>query len=149
MEDKHSRDEREEWRDKNDEHDFVSPYHRRAYRGWRDPVGGTALGLLLVCIGVTFYLKYKGILPESNWWAYMLAGFGGIWILGGLVRLLWPRWSYRALGMLIPGIIVGAVGAMFIIGSFQFWPFILVAAGLVVIVAVIVRAIWRSSRTEE
>jgi hypothetical protein len=160
MDEKDERGAREEWRERrreykeerreqHDEDDFISPYHRRAYRGWRDPVGGVALGLLIIWLGVTFYLKYTGVLPESNWWAYMLAGFGVIWLLGGLVRLFWPRWSYRALGMLIPGIIVGAIGMMFIAGSFQFWPLILIAAGLAVIVVVIVRAIWRSSRKEE
>ena len=145
MDERDFEDPREEWRERRREWRA----HRYGYGGWRDPIGGIALGLLIIWLGVTFYLKYTGVLPESNWWAYMLAGFGGIWTLGGLVRLFWPRWSYRALGMLIPGIIVGAIGMMYIAGSFMLWPLILVAVGAVVIVVVIVRAIWRSSRKDE
>lgn len=149
MEEKQSRDEREDWRECGREYRDERRARRYEYWSWRDPIGGVVFGLMIVCLGLAFYFKHTGVIPASNWWAYMLAGFGGIWILGGLVRLLVPRWSYRALGMLIPGIIVGAVGMMFIIGSFQFWPFILIAAGLAVIVVVIIRAIWRSSRKEE
>lgn len=149
MDKKDERDAHEEWRECCREYREERREHRYEHWSWHDPIGGVVFGLMIVCLGLAFYLKYTGVIPASNWWAYMLAGFGGIWILGGLVRLFVPRWSYRALGMLIPGIIMGAIGMMFIAGSFQFWPLILVAAGLAVIVTVIVRAIWRSSRKVE
>lgn len=141
----------------NESEDKEHPWHWKAKkehwgdwsRGWRDPLGGVVFGLMVIWLGVCLFFNFKGIVPPGTWWAYMLVGFGGLWILGGLVRLFVPRWRRGVLGSLIPGIILGAIGLMFIFDSWSYWPWILVAVGAVIVIAVIVRAITRRRRRED
>jgi membrane protein implicated in regulation of membrane protease activity len=51
--------------------------------------------------------------------------------------------------MFIPGIVVGALGLMFILGSFKYWPIILVAVGLVIVISVLARYFYRRRREED
>lgn len=103
----------------------------------REPVSGIVLGLMVIWLGVCLYLKHVGTMPADIWWAYMLFGFGCLWILGGLVRLFIPRWRHGVMGAFIPGIIAGSVGLMFILDSWEWWPLILVAVGLAIVISVL------------
>jgi hypothetical protein len=123
--------------------------HHSEYRRWREPISGIVFGLMVVWLGVCFYLKHIGTLPADLWWAYLLVGFGGLWILGGIVRLFVPRWHRGLLGAFIPGIVVGTIGLMFILGSWQYWPIILVAVGLVIVVSVIVQHVLKRRSKED
>lgn len=104
--------------------------------------------MMVVWLGVCLYLKQVGIIPSGIWWAYLIAGFGGLWVLGGLIRLFVPRWRRGFLGGMIPGIVLAAVGLMFIFDSWQHWPLILVAVGGLVVISVIIQAIIRPRRDE-
>ncbi|MBN2378905.1 hypothetical protein JXM67_03785 [candidate division WOR-3 bacterium] len=132
MEDKNREDEHPWHWDPHERH----PHH---YRSWRDPVGGIVGGLIVVWIGVFFLLRYTDVIPDENWWAYLLLGFGGIFLLGGVVRLFIARFRYRGLGMLVPGIVLSAVGMVFITDKVAWWPLILVVVGVVIVAGVLVR----------
>jgi len=116
---------------------------------WRDPVGGIFAGLVIIWLGVCFFLRHQGTIPEDTWWQYFLVGLGGAFLIGGFIRLLVARWRHRALGMLIPGIVVSAVGAMLIMDSFEYWPIILVAVGFVIIITVLARHLVKRKREED
>ena len=125
-------------------HDRNADYRRR----WRNPIGGAVFGLMVVWLGVCLYLKSERILPGDIWWAYLIAGFGGLWILGGLIQLFVPGWRQGVLGSIIPGIALGAIGIMFIYDSWQYWPWILVAAGGSIVLVVIIRALVNSKQRD-
>lgn len=123
--------------------------HHSEYKRWREPISGIVFGLMVVWLGVCLYLKHIGTLPDDLWWAYLLVGFGGLWILSGIVRLFVARWRQGLLGAFIPGIVVGTIGLMFILGSWQYWPIILVAVGLVIVISVIVQHVARRRSKED
>ena len=143
----------EEERNREEEHwgpcgDEGHGYHKHK-KSWQDPMGGISMGLMVVWLGVCFFLKYKGIIPADIWWAYLIVGFGGIWILSGLIKLLIPRWRKGLLGSFIPGIVLGSVGLFFILDSWEWWPFILVAVGAVIIISVLAQYLTRRRKKEE
>jgi len=130
--------------------------HRGNHRGpsggvkkRHNPMGGVVFGLMVIWLGLCFYLKHNGMIPEDIWWAYLLAGFGGLWILGGLIQLFISGWRHHALGSLIPGIVVGTVGLMFILESFSWWPMILIAVGFIIVVVVLVQYLTRRRKDED
>ncbi|MBA7696516.1 hypothetical protein ES703_105166 [subsurface metagenome] len=127
-------------------HEHFHPFH---HKSWRDPVGGIFAGLVVIWLGISFYLQHRGIIPEDTWWQYFLVGLGGAFLIGGIIRLFVARWRRRALGMLIPGIVVGAIGVMFIMDSFTYWPIILVAVGVVIIISVLTRYFVRRRREKD
>src|SRR5579875_768758 len=69
-------------------------------------IGPIVGGLILIWLGVTFYLQESGVISSSNWWAYFLVGIGVILI--GLTYI--SNYSFGNL-----------------------WPLILVAIGVAVI----------------
>lgn len=121
----------------------------RRKHGWDGPIAGIIFGLMVVWLGACLFLKQTGKIPADTWWAYLLVGFGGLWVLGGIVRLFVPRWRRGFLGGMIPGIVVAAVGLMFIYNSWNHWPLILVAVGVLVVISVVIQALIRGKRTED
>jgi hypothetical protein len=132
---------------------FEHDEHRRESPGEvkkrHNPMGGIVFGLMVIWLGLCFYLKYRNIISADIWWAYLLVGFGGLWILGGLIQLFVSGWRHHALGSFIPGIVVGAVGLMFILESFSWWPMILIAVGFIIVVVVLVQYFSRRRRDED
>lgn len=129
------------------EHHFEE-HHIRRRKHVPNLVDGVVFGLMVIWLGICLYLNFSNRLPAGTWWAYMLAGFGALWILGGLAKLLVARWRHGVLGSIIPGIVVGAVGVMFIMGTWLYWPWILVAVGAAIVIAVVVRALTRRQARE-
>jgi zinc-ribbon domain len=100
-------------------------------------IGAIVGGLILVWLGVTFYLQQIGYLT-SDWWAYFVAGIGVILILqGGLLYATGRRVFY---GPFIGGVILFLIGLGFIanynIGFF--WPLIFVVIGAAIILSAFV-----------
>jgi|GEM_PF-402676 len=122
------------------------PEHRQHH--WRDPIGGIVGGLVVIWIGVFFLLRHMNVIPDENWWAWLLLGFGGIFLLGGVVRLIVARFRYRGLGMLIPGVVLSAIGMIFITDKVAWWPLILVAVGVLIVAGILIQH-FRKRRLEE
>lgn len=142
----------EEEKEPKEHEDWEHKWHNEHfhYKSWRrDPVGGIFAGLVVIWLGLCFYLRHQGIIPADTWWQYFLVGIGAAFLIGGFIRLFIARWRRHALGMFIPGIVVGAVGLMLILGSFKYWPIILVAVGLVIVISVLVRYFYRRRREED
>jgi hypothetical protein len=62
-------------------------------------------------------------------------GLGAILILDGLIRLIVPNTDKDVQGKLIGGLVLSTIGAFFVFGLVNWWPLILIAVGVIVIVS--------------
>jgi hypothetical protein len=100
-----------------------------------DPLSGLTGGLILILLGVLFLLTTTDYLSWSNWWKFFLLGLGAIFILEGIIRLIIPHADKDVQGKLIGGLILSTIGAFFVFGLVNWWPLILIAVGIIVIVS--------------
>ena len=56
-----------------------------------DITGPLTGGLILIWLGVTFFLQQNGYIASDNWWAYFLTGIGAILIIQGAMRFAKSR----------------------------------------------------------
>jgi hypothetical protein len=110
--------------------------HRRHYR---DRIGRVFFGIIVIWLGVSFLLREHDFLYHSDWWAYFLFGLGIIFIAEAIVRMILPEFKRPYLGKMIVGSIFLALGANNIYGMEEWWPVILIAAGVAIILLTFVR----------
>jgi hypothetical protein len=121
------REERHKWRE-----DMRDARHRWPFRG-------LFCGLTLVLFGVLFLLNQTGTLVGDAWWQTMLIGLGSISIINGLVRYFAPGYKWGIYGKIVGGIVMILIGAFFMAGLNEWWPIIIIVAG----VAFMFRPFWR------
>ena len=119
------REQRRAWRDE-----------RRARRG---PLGGLFWGLMLIMLGLVFFAHQQAWISDDNWWQYLLVGLGTVFIIDGLVRYWSADYRRESLGRFIPGIILIGVGIAFIFNFSQWWPVVLIAVGVVILLSFLFR----------
>ncbi len=83
---------------------------------------GLFWGLLLIVLGISFYLSMQG---WGGWWQFFLIGLGVIFLVESRVR--------GGTGRIIAGLVLIAVGAVLLTGWGDWWPLILIVAGLAII----------------
>jgi hypothetical protein len=98
-----------------------------------NPVPRLTGGLILILLGVLFLLAQMGRISWMDWWAYFLVGLGGIFILEGILRSF-TETHHRA-GRFIAGLILIIIGGAHLIGFVEWWPLILIAVGVVVLIS--------------
>ena len=96
-------------------------------------------GLILILLGVLFLLTETGKIGWVDWWAYFLVGLGGIFLLEAFVRAFSPEGRKGAGGKVIAGLILIAIGGAHLIGLEHWWPLILIAVGVGVLVSGLIR----------
>lgn len=102
-------------------------------------IGPVIGGLILIWLGLTFYLQQVGALPSENWWAYFVMGIGIIIILQG--ALLYSRHRRPIYGPFIGGAILFLVGFSFVYNVWSdFWPLIIVVIGIAILLSAIARS---------
>ncbi len=107
-----------------------------------DRLGPFIGGSILIWLGLSFFLAQTNVISWAFWWAYFMIGLGAILAVFGLFR--WKTGAARqdASGMVIGGFVVAIIGAFFAAASAidfgTYWPFLLVAIGIIVIIAAIV-----------
>jgi hypothetical protein len=100
-------------------------------------LGAIVGGLVLIWLGITFFLEQNGNLPSDVWWAYFILGVGAILILEGVVIL--ARGHY-GLGPVIGGafLIFAGISAIatnnYTIQS-NLWPLAIVVIGVLVLLS--------------
>ncbi len=92
-------------------------------------------GLVLILLGVLFLLTQMDRISWADWWAYFLVGLGGIFILEFLVSCFSPAYQKTQTGRLIAGLVLAIVGGAHLIGFFEWWPLILIAIGVVLLLS--------------
>ena len=114
--------------------------HEKEEKGEKHEKGGDRTGvviggLILIWLGVSFYLTHTGMMMGGRWWAYFLAGLGVIIIFQGLLRYSQTRYLPHLTGPLMGGLILSIIGLAFIGGVSDVWPIILVVIGIAIIVS--------------
>ncbi len=99
------------------------------------PLPSLTGGLILILLGVLFLLSEMGRIGWSDWWAYFLVGLGAILIVDALFRASSAEGRKGAGGKIIAGSILMVIGGAHLIGFEEWWPLILIAAGLGVLIS--------------
>ncbi|MFZ2054691.1 MAG: hypothetical protein WAU81_10890 [Candidatus Aminicenantales bacterium] len=92
-------------------------------------------GLILILLGVLFLLTEMDRISWADWWAYFLVGLGGIFLLEALLRAFSAEGRRGISGRLTAGLILAIIGGSYLIGFMEWWPLILIAVGVVVLVS--------------
>lgn len=122
---RHEKQEKQEKREKNEKQE----------KGRGGSIVGPIIGgLILIWLGVTYFLEQSHYLPSDTWWAYFITGIGVILIGYGVLGYASARRPY--FGPIIGGVVLVLIG----LGSvttwnFSFWPLIFVVLGLVILLS--------------
>ncbi|MBN1352177.1 hypothetical protein JXJ21_22450 [candidate division KSB1 bacterium] len=109
--------------------------HDKQHKGhWKnDPVARIFTGIIIIWIGVSFLLKTQNLIDAADWWAYFLIGLGIILVVEVVVRFARPEYHRPVAGRLIAGVALIAIGSSGIFDLEEWWPLILIAVGVVVL----------------
>jgi hypothetical protein len=124
---------------KTEYHDSRETYremrHARFEMKARDPVRGLFPGLLLIVLGVLLFAATREWVSWDIWWKYFLIGLGVVFLIDAGVHYLNPDYRHVVSGKVIPGVILIFIGIAFIYGFDQWWPLVLIAAGVVILLS--------------
>lgn len=104
-----------------------------------DPFSRITGGLILILLGVLFLLVTLDYLSWGDWWPYFLIGLGVIFILEGIIRSTSPSYREHVTGKFIAGLVLIVIGSSFIVGLSNWWPLIIIAVGVIVLIS----PLWR------
>jgi hypothetical protein len=115
--------------------------HEKDEKHTRDPLSGIFWGLILIMIGAIYFAHSQNYLQEADWWDYVVLGLGIVFLLEAFIRGVMPEYRGGAWGRVVPGLILTLVGLYLIYGLAigTWWPIILIAAGLIIILGALVR----------
>jgi cobalamin synthase len=99
----------------------------------RDPYSGIFGGLILILLGVLFFLATMDVISWGDWWAYFLVGLGAIFIIEFIVRSVTPAYLRQDKGKLVIGTVLVIIGGAHIVGMVSWWPLILIAVGIIIV----------------
>lgn len=111
----------------------------RQERRQKDPLSGLFPGLILIELGILFYAEIQGWVDWNDWWKYFLIGLGAIFLIDALVHYLVRSYHSDILGRIIPGFVLIFIGIAFLYGWSQWWPVILIAVGVIILISLIFR----------
>jgi hypothetical protein len=123
------RGEKEEKSEKGEKHEK----HEKHEPG--DRTGPLVGGLILIWLGITFYMAQVGYIIWADWWAYFLIGIGVILLIQGAIRYAVLAYRASATGSLIGGTVVLIVGLAGAAGMRNWWWMIFIALGIAIIVS--------------
>jgi hypothetical protein len=92
-------------------------------------------GLILILLGVLFLLTEMDRISWADWWAWFLVGLGAIFLFEAALRAFSAEGRRGISGRLTAGLILAIIGGSYLIGFMEWWPLILIAIGLVVLVS--------------
>lgn len=111
----------------------------RQERRGRDPLRGLFWGLILILVGVLFFIDQQQGIGWDTLWKYLLIGLGAIFIIDGLAHLWIPGFRDSQLGRFIPGVVLLFIGLAFLFNFSQWWPIILIAVGVIILLSFLFR----------
>jgi len=98
-----------------------------------DRTGVFVGGLILIWLGISFYLVQAQYIGWNELWPYLLVGIGVILIAQAAVRYSTVHLRGPVMGPLIGGLVMLIIGLAGIVGIKDWWPFVLIAIGVAVI----------------
>ncbi len=120
------REQRREWREKMREARHNRPFH------------GLFGGLVLILLGGLFLANQQGWISGNAWWQWLLIGLGVISIINGLVQYRAPEYHHSRRHKFVWGTVLIILGVIFLLGFSQWWPIVLIGAGI----AIMLGGIW-------
>ena len=99
-----------------------------------DQIGRISFGLIVIWLGISFLLKTHDVIYSSDWWAYFIIGLGVILIAECGLRMLRGTQISVLTGKLIGGAVLIGIGLAALYDIEDWWPLIIVAAGVVVLI---------------
>ncbi len=92
-------------------------------------------GLILILLGVLFLFTEMDKISWTDWWAYFLVGLGAIFLIEALLRTFSPEGRKAIGGRLVAGPILIVIGGSQLIGFEEWWPLVLIAVGIGVLIS--------------
>lgn len=128
---KREKEEKHEKREKEEKHEHAKPEKTE-----RDPLGAFVGASILILLGILLFLSQIEAfsITLSNWGWYFLFGLGCILIVYAVLRAVVTTYKTPAAGPLIGGVILCLIGLAGIISIESWWPIILVAVGIAIVV---------------
>ena len=126
------RREKEEKNEKNEKHEKGEKTEKGGGR-----TGPFLGGMILIWLGLSFYLAQTTVIPWASWWAYFLTGLGVIIIVHALIRYSRSEYRYPLTGSFVGGAIISIIGLAFLAGMSDFWPIVLIIIGIAIIVSAV------------
>jgi hypothetical protein len=93
--------------------DFESRRHGRHRGGGASPI---FIGLILILLGVMFFLANQGIVGWGEWWKYFLIGLGGIFLVDAAIRSGQENYRGFVIGRVVSGFVLISTGVLFLFG---------------------------------
>ena len=121
------------------ESNWANRRYDRHERRHQQPLRGLFWGLLLITLGILFFGDKQGWFSNDTWWQYLLIGIGACFILDGLINLAFVQAHHDTTSKFIPGIILICIGLAFVYGFDRWWPLVLVAAGVIILISVFIK----------
>jgi hypothetical protein len=100
----------------------------------RSPFATLFLGLIVILAGVFLFLATQGYIEWGDWWAYFLLSVGFVLIIDVFARQIVPEYRRPIFGRLIGGLVLICIGAGNIYGLRGWWPLIIIAMGILILV---------------
>jgi hypothetical protein len=111
----------------------------RHERRSRDPLGGLFPGLILIELGILFYATTQDWLSWNDWWKYFLVGLGAIFLIDAAAHYFVRSYRTDIMGRIIPGFVLLFIGLAFLYGFSQWWPIVLIAVGVIILISLLFR----------
>jgi hypothetical protein len=121
-----------ERREKGEKHEKREKGEKQEKSG--DRTGPIVGGLILIWLGVSFYLSRLNYFSQQ-WWTYFVIGVGVILIIQAAIRYATLPYKGAAAWTLVGGVILVIVGFASVYGVQDWWWLIFVLIGLLVIVS--------------
>lgn len=117
-------------------------------------IGGIFGGLLVIWLGVSFYLVMTRMLTWAEWGAWFPLGIAALFLLQGIAWLFIPGMRKNFIGMLIPALFLAVTGLVPILGGGwhawgEWWPMVIVAVGLVIIISTVWAILSRTRKNDK
>ena len=98
----------------------------------KDPLSGIIFGAIVILLGVLLFVDRQYYL-DGGWLWWFLAGIGIIFLVEAMIRYAMPEHRRPMGGKLVWAVILLAIGASNIYSLEEWWPLLLIIAGIVII----------------
>jgi len=96
-------------------------------------LSGLLPSLILILLGVLFLLSTFGLL-KNEWWQYFLVCLGLILLVYTWIEYTRSEKKHVVFNRIIWGVILIGLGVVFLLNPAEWWPLILIAIGLILLV---------------
>jgi hypothetical protein len=114
----------------------------------RSTIAGLTPGLALLLLGLILLLSHYGLV-RGEWWQYFLVGLGVIFLIGVWLQYIRPSGEKKdGLIRIIAGVALVIIGVVFLFVPTQWWPLIIIIAGIILIAQFLIRRRMRLTRLQ-